>query len=58
MLEFTTRELVGQGIFVGAAVLLSGLLPAAVFPVIATLANLGRLGLALAAGAMPDRRAR
>jgi membrane protein DedA with SNARE-associated domain/rhodanese-related sulfurtransferase len=52
MLEFTALDIVGEGLFVGAAVLLGTLFQTAIFAVIATLANLGTLGLALAAGAL------
>jgi membrane protein DedA with SNARE-associated domain/rhodanese-related sulfurtransferase len=52
MLEFTALDIVGEGLFVGAAVLLGALFQTAIFAVIATLANLGTLGLALAAGAL------
>jgi membrane protein DedA with SNARE-associated domain/rhodanese-related sulfurtransferase len=52
MLEFTALDIVGEGLFVGAAVFLGALFQTAIFAVIATLANLGTLGLALAAGAL------
>jgi len=50
--EFAVLDVLGAGLFVGTAVFLGVLFKAAIFAVIATLANLGALGLALAAAAL------
>ncbi|HKD24178.1 MAG TPA: rhodanese-like domain-containing protein [Rhizomicrobium sp.] len=51
-LTFLFFDLLGAGLFVGSAVLLGALFKTAIFAVIATLADLGMLGLALAIAAV------
>jgi membrane protein DedA with SNARE-associated domain/rhodanese-related sulfurtransferase len=51
-LTFLLFDLLGAGLFVGSAVLLGALFKTAIFAVIATLADLGMLGLALAIAAV------